>query len=237
MFKRVIIKLSGEALAGESSESYDNPTVDRIVREIKKVIDNRTQVMLVVGGGNIWRGRSADSQMNRSKADQIGMLATIMNAMYLTEAFKKYSIKASVMTPFKVGTMTYEYSVEKAEDYLEKGNVLIFAGGTGHPFFSTDTIAAIRAAELSCDCILYAKNIDGIYNSDPNVNKDAVRFKTISYKEIIEKNLKAIDLTAMTLCWENNIPSIAFDLRKDGSILLSSKNNDEVFEIGTKIIC
>lgn len=240
MYNRILIKLSGESLAGDTltnniSKNFDDKVINRIVTEIQAVKDKGTEIMLVVGGGNFWRGRSADSSMNRSKADQIGMLATVMNAIYLTESFKQKNIKSIVMTPFEISGMTVRYSLESAVSYIEKGYILIFAGGIGHPFFSTDTIASLRACELSCDCILYAKNIDGIYDSDPKLNENAIRYKEITYNEIIEKNLKAIDISAINLCNENKIPSVAFDLNKENSIIIASDNTDEIFKIGTRV--
>lgn len=240
MYNRILIKLSGEALAGDNlldntSKNFDDKVIDRIVTEIQTVKNAGTEIMLVVGGGNFWRGRSADSKMNRSKADQIGMLATVMNAIYLSESLKQKNIKSIVMTPFEISGITVRYTLECASSYLEKGYILIFAGGIGHPFFSTDTIASLRACELCCDCILYAKNIDGIYDSDPKANKNAIRYKEITYNEIIEKNLKAIDISAINLCNENKIPSVAFDLNKENSIIIASDNTDEIFKIGTRV--
>lgn len=218
MYKRVILKLSGEALAGNTSKAFDNSTINNIISQVKDIMEKGIEVSIVVGGGNFWRGRGADSKMDRCKADQIGMMATIMNAIYLSDSFKQHNIDAIVMTPFIVGTMTEQFSKEKALNYLKKGKVLIFAGGVGHPFFSTDTITALRAAELNADLILFAKNIDGVYDKDPLIHNDAKKFDTILCRDIIEKNLKVIDIAAANLCYEQKVPVIIFGLLEENSI-------------------
>ena len=212
MYKRVVLKLSGEALAGSSSDNFDDFVIDEIIKQVKDILEKNIQVSIVVGGGNFWRGRSAKSNMDRTKADQIGMLATVMNAIYLSDSFIQKGLSTVVMTPFSVGAMTEVFSKEKAIDNLEKNNVLIFAGGIGHPFFSTDTITALRASELQADAIFFAKNVDGVYDSDPSKNKNAMKFDSISCQEIIKKNLKVIDIAAANLCFEQKIPVIIFDL-------------------------
>lgn len=231
MYKRVLLKLSGEALAGNSDETFDNNIISGIVGQIKSVMENGTQVSLVIGGGNFWRGRSANSAMDRCKADQIGMLATVMNAIYFADFLRQNSINSVVMTPFAVGTMTEMFSKEKALQYLEKGVVIIFAGGIGHPFFSTDTVTALRASELEADAILYAKSIDGVYSDDPALNPDAVKFDTIECKEIIEKNLKVIDIAAAGLCYEQKIPVVLFGLSEKNSIKRAANGE----KIGTTV--
>lgn len=218
MYKRIILKLSGEALAN-SETSFDNNIINGIIVQIKTLIDKGMEISLVVGGGNFWRGRSANPEMDRVKADQIGMLATVMNAMYLSESFKIHGMKAAVMTPFSVGTMTYEFSKEEALKAFEENKIVIFAGGIGHPFFSTDTITALRAAELEADAILYAKSIDGVYDSDPHENPNAVKFDSIACKDIVEKNLKVIDIAAANLCYEQKIPVLIFGLSEENSIV------------------
>ena len=243
MFKKILLKLSGEALAGDIGDKNDKSeklgfapkVIDRIVDEIVEVKKAGTEVCLVVGGGNIWRGRDAQPFMNRARADAMGMTGTIINGMYLEEVFRSKGVKAVVMTPFVYGAVTELYSVAKANEYLEKGYVLIFSGGLGHPYFSTDTIAVVRACELECDAVLYAKVVKGVYDSDPNDNPNAVKFDNLTYDEVIEKDLKAIDLAAMVLCNERKMPSIAFDLNEKNSIIIASRNNDEIFEIGTRI--
>lgn len=175
------------------------------------------EVSLVIGGGNFWRGRSS-SNMDRTKADQIGMLATIMNAIYVSEVIKNVGINSVVQTPFVIGSMTELFSKDKAIEHLTAGKIVIFAGGTGHPFFSTDTITALRGAELEVDALLFAKNIDGVYDSDPKTNPDAKKFDVLSCKDIIKNNLKVIDLTAASLCMEQKIPIVIFDLDTEDGI-------------------
>lgn len=220
MYKRIVLKLSGEALSGEKSgESFDNEVIDKIARQIKAVLNKGTQIALVIGGGNFWRGRSANPSMDRTKADQIGMLATVMNAIYVADFMRLLGVSATVQTPFKIGTMTEEFSKERCEQRLEKGEVVIFAGGLGHPFFSTDTITALRGAELSADALFFAKNIDGVYDSDPAINADAKKFDVIRSGDIVKKNLKVIDASAASLCFEQKIPVLVFGLAEDESII------------------
>ena len=174
MYKRIVLKLSGEALAGEKKGvTFDDSIIWGLIAQIKAVMAKGTQVSLVIGGGNFWRGRSADSKMDRTKADQIGMLATVMNAIYVADAFRQNGIKAFVQTPIVIGTMTEQFSKESALAHLEKGEVVIFAAGMGHPFFSTDTITALRGAELDVDGLFFAKSIDGVYDDDPATNPNA----------------------------------------------------------------
>lgn len=219
MYKRVVLKLSGEALAGDTSKNFDNVTINKIVAQIKTLVEMGTEVSIVVGGGNFWRGRSANPSMDRVKADQIGMMATIMNALYLSDACVQNGLDSLVMTPFCVGTMTEQFSKQKALEYLGKKTIIVFAGGIGHPFFSTDTITALRAAELDADAILFAKSIDGVYDSDPAINPNAKKFDEIACKDIIEKNLKVIDLAAANLCYEQKIPVVIFGLLEENSIV------------------
>jgi uridylate kinase len=219
MYKRVVLKLSGEALAADSGKNFDNAVIMNIVEQIKTVMNNGTQVTLVIGGGNFWRGRSANPDMDRVKADQIGMLATIMNAIYFADSCRQSGIEAVVMTPFNVGNITELYSKDKANKLLAEGKVLIFAGGLGHPMFSTDTITALRAAELEADAILFAKNIDGVYDSDPATNPNAKKFDEIPCRDIVEKNLKVIDLTAADLCYQYKVPVEIFGLAEENCIV------------------
>lgn len=219
MYERVILKLSGEALAGDTDDNFDNGTIGKIIAQIKVLVDMGTEVAIVVGGGNFWRGRSANSNMDRVKADQIGMMATIMNALYLSDACEQIGLESTVMTPFKVGTMTEQFSKNKALSYLKERKVIVFAGGIGHPFFSTDTITALRAAELDADVILFGKSIDGVYDSDPAENPNAKKFDEIPCKDIIEKNLKVIDMAAANLCYEQKIPVVLFGLSEENSII------------------
>jgi len=219
LYKRVLLKLSGEALASEASQPFDNDIINKIVSQIKTLVNKNIQVSLVIGGGNFWRGRSADSKMDRCKADQIGMIATVMNAVYVADFLNQKGLSAVVMTPFTVGTMTEVFSKDLALEYLSQNKIIIFAGGIGHPFFSTDTVTALRACELQADAILYAKSIDGVYNDDPAKNPDAVKYDSIKCKEIIEKNLKVIDIAAANLCYEQSIPVVIFGLLEEDGIV------------------
>lgn len=234
MYNRILIKLSGEALAGDSTFGFSDINIKRIVSEIKE-LHKTTQICLVIGGGNFWRGRDKDANTNRARADEIGMLATIMNGIYFADSLKQAGIKSIVMTPFLVGNMTTLYNNELADEYIKNGYIIIFSGGLGHPYFSTDTIASLRSCELSCDCILYAKTIDGVYDGDPKKNENAKKYLNITYDEIIKNNLKVIDIAAMNLCNEQKINSVVFDLNIKNSIIIASKNNDEIYTIGTKV--
>lgn len=220
MFKRIVLKISGEALAGEKEGvTFDNAVIDDLVRQVQTIVIKGTQVCLVIGGGNFWRGRSADSQMDRTKADQIGMLATVMNAIYVADAFRQVNMEAVVQTPFLVGTMTEQFSKESAVRHLEQGHIVIFAGGLGHPFFSTDTITALRGAELDADGLFFAKNVDGVYDSDPAVNPNAKKIEKITSHDIMKNNLKVIDMAAANLCFERKIPVVIFGLNESDSII------------------
>ena len=228
MYKRIVLKLSGEALAGDKEGvSFDDAVVSGLVKQIRQVMEMGTQVCLVVGGGNFWRGRSADSAMDRTKADQIGMLATVMNAIYLADAFRQQGTKAVIQTPVVFGTMTELFSKDSALAHLENGEVLIFAAGLGHPFFSTDTITALRGAELDVDGLFFAKNIDG----DPAKNPNAKKFDVITSEDIVKKNLKVIDTSAAALCFERKIPVVIFGLNEENSIMRAVKGE----KIGTLV--
>lgn len=232
MYKRIVLKLSGEALAGEQEGiSFDDAVISGLVQQIRQVMEMGTQVCLVVGGGNFWRGRSADSNMDRTKADQIGMLATVMNAIYLADAFRQQGVHAVVQTPITIGTVTELFSKESAVAHLEQGKVLIFAAGLGHPFFSTDTITALRGAELDVDGLFFAKNIDGVYDDDPAVNPNAKKFDNITSEDIVKKNLKVIDTSAAALCFEQKIPVVIFGLNEKDSIMRAVKGE----KIGTLV--
>ncbi|MCL2356711.1 MAG: uridine monophosphate kinase [Defluviitaleaceae bacterium] len=216
MLNRVVIKLSGEAIGGEAG--YNDAVISSIIGQITRAVRAGTQVALVVGGGNYWRGRQASPETDRVKADQIGMLATIMNAIYLADAFRRAGQGAKVLTPMPVGNITTLYEKDAALEMLAAGTVLINAGGTGHPFFSTDTIAALRAAELNADCVLYAKNTDGTYDADPKKNPTARKFRTLSYETAVSRNLNVADITALQLTREAGIPSYVFELGAPESI-------------------
>lgn len=217
-FKRVIIKLSGEALAGEKGFGIDEKTVGYIVDQIKKVKENDVEIGVIIGGGNFWRGRQAFN-MERSSADHMGMLATVMNSLAVQDALEAGGVPCRVQTALTITRVAEPYILRKALRHLEKGRVVIFACGTGNPFFSTDTGAALRAAEINADALLLAKNIDGVYDSDPRKNPNAKKLDDITYIDVIKNGLQAMDTTAITLCMENEIPIIAFALNEKDSIL------------------
>ena len=216
--KRVILKLSGEALSGDKKSGYDDELIIDIARQVSQIIDKGINVGVVIGGGNYWRGRSNDN-IDRTKADQIGMLATIMNCIYVSEIFRSQGIKTNILTPFECGSMTKLFSKDRANKYFEKGMVVFFAGGTGHPYFSTDTGAVLRAIEIEADAMLLAKAIDGIYDSDPAVNENAVKYDSITMEEVLDQKLGVIDLTATIMCLENKMPMLVFGLNEENSIV------------------
>lgn len=217
-YKRVIIKLSGEALAGEKGFGIDAGMVDYVVDQIKRVTEEGVEVGVIVGGGNFWRGRQAQT-MDRSAADHIGMLATVMNAIALQDALESANVPTRVQTALTITRVAEPYILRKALRHFEKGRVVIFACGTGNPYFSTDTGAALRAAEIHAEVLLLAKNVDGVYDSDPRKNPDAKKLDDISYIDVIKKGLQAMDTTAISLCMENKIPIIAFALHEKDSIV------------------
>ena len=216
--KRVLLKLSGEALAGEKKTGFDEKTVMDVAAQVKRVTDSGVQAAIVIGGGNFWRGRTSD-HMDRTKADQIGMLATVMNCIYVADAFRRTGLKTKVFTPFVCGSFTELYDKDKAIAHLEAGGVAFFAGGTGHPYFSTDTATALRAIEIGADAILLAKAVDGVYDSDPLVNPDARKFDEITLEEVLDKKLGVIDLTATIMCLEHRMPLVIFGLKEENSIV------------------
>lgn len=218
-YKRVIIKLSGEALAKDNGTGIDNNKVSMVVDQIKKVRNLGVEIGIIIGGGNFWRGRQADKEMNRTTADHIGMLATIMNALALQDNMERVGIETRVQTALSMTRVAEPYILRKATRHLEKGRVVIFACGTGNPYFSTDSGASLRAAEIGAEALLLAKNVDGVYDSDPKINPDAKKFDKITYMDVIRKELKAMDTTAITMCMENDIPIIAFALSEKDSIL------------------
>lgn len=228
--KRVLVKLSGEALAGAAQRGFDHEIITHVVKQLKVLVDGGTQVAVVIGGGNFWRGRTSGS-MDRTKADQIGMLATVMNAIYVADVCRAEGMESVVQTPFVIGSMTELFSKDKALAHLESGKIVFFAGGTGHPFFSTDTGAALRGCEIEADALLFAKNIDGVYDSDPKTNPEAKKYTRLSCQEMLQKNLKAIDAAAATLCIEQKLPVIVFDLGADNSIIRVAQGE----EMGTTI--
>ena len=215
--RRVQLKLSGEALAGSKKTGFDEEITRGVALQVKEAVDAGVELAVVIGGGNFWRGRSSNA-IDRVRADQIGMLATVMNALYVSEIFRSVGMETAVYTPFVCGAVTKLFAKDEALADLEAGRVVFLAGGTGHPYFSTDTGAVLRALELEADEILLAKNVDGVYDSDPRENPKARRFDRISIEEVVERKLKVIDLTASALCLENRMPLAVFSLNEEGSI-------------------
>ena len=215
--KRVLLKLSGEALAGDKKTGFDEATCRDVARQVRVLTEEGLQVAIVIGGGNFWRGRTSES-MERTKADQIGMLATVMNCIYVADAFRAAGMETEVYTPFVCGSFTELFSKDKAVRDLEAGKVVFFAGGTGHPYFSTDTSTALRAIEIEADAILLAKSIDGVYDSDPEINPAAVKYDTITMDEVLEQKLGVIDLTATIMCLENKMPLAVFGLNEENRV-------------------
>ena len=213
-YKRILLKLSGEALEGQEGFGINFDKAVEVCREIKEVKEKfNTEIAIVVGGGNFWRGRD-NTYMDRTDSDRIGMLATIMNAIVLKNAFKKLNVKAKVQSAIEMNRVVELYTKDKTMDYLKEGNIVIFAGGTNNPFFSTDTGSSLRAAEIEADAILKATDVDGVYDKDPNKFDDAKMYKEITYDEVIVQNLKVMDLTAITMCRDNNIPIRVFNKEK-----------------------
>lgn len=229
-YKRVIIKISGEALSGDTGFGLDSKVVNYVVDQIKKVKDLGVEIGIIVGGGNFWRGRQAE-EMDRTTADHMGMLATIMNSLALQDALEKDGMPTRVQTALTITRIAEPYILRKALRHLEKGRIVIFACGTGNPYFSTDTGASLRAAEIGAEVLLLAKNIDGVYDKDPKKYSDAVKYDEITYIDVIQQKLQAMDTTAITLCMDNHIPIIAFSLKEEDSILKAVKGE----KIGTLI--
>ena len=217
-YKRIFLKLSGEALAGEKKTGFDETTCVKVAEQVKKLVEQGIQVGIVIGGGNFWRGRTSET-IDRTKADQIGMLATVMNCIYVSEIFRFVGMKTQILTPFECGSMTKLFSKDRANKYFEKGMVVFFAGGTGHPYFSTDTGIVLRAIEMEADAILLAKAIDGVYDSDPKSNPAAKKYDVLTIEEVIDQKLKVIDLTASIMCLENRMPLLVFGLSEENSIV------------------
>ena len=216
--KRVLLKLSGEALAGEKKTGFDEATVTRVAKQVKVLVDEGVQVGIVIGGGNFWRGRSSEN-IDRTKADQIGMLATVMNCIYVSEIFRSQGMLTSILTPFQCGEFTKMFSKDRANKYFDHNMVVFFAGGTGHPYFSTDTATVLRAIEIEAETILLAKAVDGVYDSDPKENPDAKKYSEVTIGEVIDKKLGVVDLAASILCMENKMPMIVFGMNEENSIV------------------
>lgn len=217
-YKRVLIKLSGEALAGADKFGVNSEMTAKTAAQIKEIHDQGVQIAIVVGGGNFFRGRTGKN-IDRATADYMGMLATVMNALALQDSLLSIGCDAKVMTAIEIRDMAEGYSRRKALDYLDDNKVVIFGGGTGSPFFSTDTTAALRAAEMNAEVILLAKNIDAVYSEDPNVNPDAERYEELTYMDIVEKELRVMDLTAATLCKDNDIQLYVFAMAEEGNLM------------------
>lgn len=222
--KRILLKLSGEALAGEKRQGFDEETVRGVALQVKTLVEDGLQVGIVTGGGNFWRGRTSEN-IDRTKADQIGMLATVMNCIYVSEIFRSVGMKTAVLTPFACGSFTKLFSKDRANKYFGKGMVVFFAGGTGHPYFSTDTGVVLRAVEVEADAILLAKSIDGVYDSDPKVNASARKYEEISIEDVIAENLQVVDMTASILARDNKMPMRVFALQEKDSIVNAVKGD------------
>ena len=227
-YKRVMLKVSGEALSGENGFGFDFETVGRIAREVKSLVDMGVEVGLVVGGGNIWRGRTGEG-MDRTTADHMGMLATCINALALQDALEGIGVLTRVQTAIEMKEIAEPFIRRRAVRHLEKGRVVIFGAGSGNPYFSTETAAALRAAEIEADVILLAKNVDGVYDKDPNKFADAKKYDKLTYMEVIEQGLQVMDTTATTLCMDNNIPILVFGISDEGNIKRAIKGE----KIGT----
>lgn len=228
--KRVLLKLSGEALSGEKKFGFDEATCIGVARQVKELVDNGYQIAAVTGGGNFWRGRTSET-IDRTKADQIGMLATVMNCIYVSEIFRSVGMMTGILTPFECGSFTKLFSKDRAVKYFEKGIVVFFAGGTGHPYFSTDTGVVLRAVEVDADLILLAKSIDGVYDDDPSRNPAAKKYDQVSIDEVIARNLQVVDMTASILARDNKMPMWVFGLQQENSIVNTVRGSFD----GTKV--
>ncbi len=230
MYKRVLLKLSGEALGGKNGVGIDPDTVDGVVRQLVELSKKGVEIAIVVGGGNFWRGRQGVA-MDKVTADHMGMLATVMNALALQDAIEKKGVPTRVQTAIAIPSVAEPFILRKAVRHFECGRIVIFACGTGNPYFTTDSGAALRAAEIKADVLLMAKNVDGVYDSDPKTNKNAVKLKELSYMEVINKNIAVMDFTSVTMCMENKVPIIAFGLSEENSIIRAASGE----KIGTII--
>lgn len=214
---RIMLKLSGEALAGEKRTGFDADSVRKVAAQVKRVVDKGNELAVVIGGGNFWRGRTGN-EIDRVKSDQIGMLATVMNCIYVSDVFRAEGLDTTVMTPFICSSFTERYEVDSARRYLSEGKVVFFAGGTGHPYFSTDTGVVLRALEIKAESILLAKAVDGVYDCDPSVNPNAKRYSEVSIEEVLDKKLQVVDLTASVLARDNHMEFRVFALQEENSI-------------------
>ena len=216
--QRILLKLSGEALAGGKKTGFDEETVRKVALQVGQLTEKGIQVGIVIGGGNFWRGRTSE-HIDRVKADQIGMLATVMNCIYVSEQFRSVGMRTNILTPFECGSFTELFSKDRAVKCLSEGRVVFFAGGTGHPYFSTDTGVVLRAIEVEADVILLAKSIDGVYDDDPMKNPLAKKYDEVTIDEVIEKNLQVVDMTASILARDNKMPMWVFGLNEENSIV------------------
>ena len=216
--KRVLLKLSGEALAGEKKTGFDEATVIEVAKQIREISKEGLEIGIVIGGGNFWRGRTSET-IDRNKADQIGMLATVMNCIYVSDICRYLGMKTQIYTPFVCGAFTDLYSKDAVEESFAQGKIVFFAGGTGHPYFSTDTATVLRAVEIEAEAILLAKAVDGIYDSDPKTNPNAVKYDEIYIEEVVAQKLAAMDLTASIMCMEQKMPMLVFALDEKDSII------------------
>lgn len=232
-YKRILLKLSGEALMGDDNYGINRATISRIVEEVKEVVDLGVQVAVVIGGGNIFRGVAPAAEgMDRATADYMGMLATVMNALALQDAMRHIGLTSRVQSALKIEQVVEPYIRGKAIRYLEEGRVVIFGAGTGNPFFTTDTAAALRGMEMNAEIVLKATKVDGIYTDDPKIHPDAMRYKTVTFDEAIIKNLKVMDATALTLCRDQKLPISVFSIFKQGALKRVVMGEDE----GTRVL-
>lgn len=229
--KRILLKLSGEALAGANHTGFDEQTCLMVANQVKELVDDGIEVGIVIGGGNFWRGRTSKN-IDRTKADQIGMLATVMNCIYVSEIFRSVGMRTAILTPFEIGSFTKLFSKDRANKYFGKGMVVFFAGGTGHPYFSTDTGVLLRAIEVDADAVLLAKAIDGVYDADPKSNPLAKRYDEVTIEEVIDKKLQVVDMTASIMAMENKMPMMVFSLNEENSIVNTVKGKFN----GTKVL-
>lgn len=228
--RRILLKLSGEALAGAKKTGFDEETVRKVALQVKELVDDGMQIGIVIGGGNFWRGRTSEN-IDRTKADQIGMLATVMNCIYVSEIFRSTGMQTSILTPFACGSFTELFSKDRANSCFAQGQVVFFAGGTGHPYFSTDTGVVLRAVEVEAEVILLAKSIDGVYDADPNKDPAAKKYSEVTIDEVIAKNLQVVDMTASILARDNKMPMWVFGLNEENSIVNTVKGSFN----GTKV--
>lgn len=227
-YRRILLKFSGEALMGAQSFGIDPAILNRVTADVKEIVDMGVQVGIVIGGGNIFRGVSLTaSGMDRVAADQMGMLATVINSLAMQDAMRQQALNATVMSAFPIHGVCESYAHREALSHLDNGRVLIFAAGTGNPFFTTDTAASLRGVEINADIVIKATKVDGVYSADPEKNPDAIRYSQLTYDEVITKKLAVMDTTAIVLCRDNNVPIRVFNMNKKGALLNLVKGNDE----------